>query len=622
MTDKIQLNLGSNPEQYLQQLRDTVCKWRSKSPDFVHAMCRGIDGYASGKEPRELPMLLGLKDYPVSVEEFLFSPDYLYRPRDELYPVIIDELIKLNNPNDFRVVNPYAEAVFSGGIGSGKTTLALLTQLYQLYVLSCLRNPHRSLGLDSASEIMFIIQSASGGLAKMVDYQRMRMLVEQSTYFRTVYPYDKQRLSELVFPQRVIVKPVGTDIGALGQNVISGIIDELNFMAVVQQSKRTQDHGVYNQALVIYEGISRRRKSRFARGGSLPGILCLVSSKRYPGEFTDIKMAEAKDDPSIYVYDKRVWDVKPPGSFTMGMFRVYGGTMTAKARILDEDEVEPDIANIHEVPWEFRREFEGDLIGSLRDIAGVSTMARHPYFSSVEQVSKCFGKTASVLNVESSDMKDTPVTFAPEQFRNTQWQRWVHVDLGVTSDAAGIACGYVDRFVPSINDPTQMLPHITMDFILRVPPPLNGEIQFHKIRTLIIKLRDHGLPIRWVSYDSFQSFDSIQLLRLAKFQADLMDMSRTVSPYAVLKTAMYDERVACPPHKVCHMEILSLEQDLKGKIDHPPLGSKDCADALSGVVYGLTMQRAVWHAHGMLFNSARGASTLRAAGVVEAHDPD
>ena len=31
-----------------------------------------------------------------------------------------------------------------------------------------------------------------------------------------------------------------------------------------------------------------------------------------------------------------------------------------------------------------------------------------------------------------------------------------------------------------------------------------------------------------------------------------------------------------------------------GRIDHPPNFSKDCADAVAGVVYGLTYRRATW----------------------------
>ena len=51
-------------------------------------------------------------------------------------------------------------------------------------------------------------------------------------------------------------------------------------------------------------------------------------------------------------------------------------------------------------------------------------------------------------------------------------------------------------------------------------------------------------------------------------------------------------------HDKLHKELLNLERDAKtGKVRHLPGGSKDLADALAGVVYGLTMRRAVWFQH-------------------------
>ena len=36
-----------------------------------------------------------------------------------------------------------------------------------------------------------------------------------------------------------------------------------------------------------------------------------------------------------------------------------------------------------------------------------------------------------------------------------------------------------------------------------------------------------------------------------------------------------------------------------GLIDHPPNFSKDCSDAVAGVVFGLTYRREVWVRHGV-----------------------
>lgn len=64
------------------------------------------------------------------------------------------------------------------------------------------------------------------------------------------------------------------------------------------------------------------------------------------------------------------------------------------------------------------------------------------------------------------------------------------------------------------------------------------------------------------------------------------------------KTAFYDDRVSAPTHERALMEMIRLERDpMRGTIDHPPHGSKDCADAVAGVVYGLTMRRDIWLRH-------------------------
>ncbi len=47
------------------------------------------------------------------------------------------------------------------------------------------------------------------------------------------------------------------------------------------------------------------------------------------------------------------------------------------------------------------------------------------------------------------------------------------------------------------------------------------------------------------------------------------------------------------PHTVLWKELRKLERDpQKGKIDHPEEGSKDCADAVAGVVYVLSQKEA------------------------------
>lgn len=587
---------------------------RTVDADWAVAYERAIANFELGVEVQELPRLLQLARYPVSVDTFLFDPFYLGKKEDEIYPEVKKELTLINNPNGLRVVNIYNEAVFTGGIGSAKSTTALYTMAYQLYVLSCFRNPHEAFSMDSSSEILFIFQSKDMGLAQSVDYERFYQMIKKSTYFNSVFPYDTRIKKRLVFTNRIEVKAVGLADGALGQNVFGALIDEINFMAMVSNSKRTKDSGVYDEAALVYAGLSRRRKTRFQEGGTTPGILCLVSSKKYPDEFTDRKIEEAKTDKSIYVYDKCVWDIKPKGTYNSGFFKVYCGNGYQRARIITE--LSPIMLGeeeyIKEVPEDYRKEFDDDLMGALRDIAGVSVLAKFPYFSNAEKVVKCFSRTSSVITQEYTDLSDQlEVNLSGVDF--TQ-KRWVHIDLGVTSDAAGICCGYVPNFKQTSDG--FFMPVIKIDFILRVTPPKNGEIKFYRIREILSKLRDAGLPITWISFDSYQSVDSIQILRQKGFVTGVVSMDKAINPYAVTKTAINEGLIDAPKHSHCVREMLSLEYiATKGKVDHPPHSSKDLADAVAGVVYGLTTRRDIWAQHGVrLHNSVSALKEINTIG--------
>ena len=531
---------------------------------------------------------------PVDIETFINSPQYMNK-RGTVFPAVMEELARINS-------GQYVEVIFTGGIGSGKTTGALYTNAYQLYLLSCMRNPHEQFGLDPASEILLIFQNKTAQLAKDVSFSRFKPMIESSPYFQRNFMYDTKVKAKCVFPRRIEVVPVsGLESAAIGQNVMGGLIDELNYMDVVKESRRSVDEGIYDQAIAIYNSIARRRKSRFMQQGRLPGILCLVSSRRYPGQFTDKKEEEARTDRTIYVYDKRTWDIRPD-AYSGATFEVFIGDLSRRPRILDPMEVAQVPAELRRsIPEEHRTEFENDIINALREVAGVSTLASHPFFVNQEKVAAMFGTRPSVLSEVEVDFAVRKLKILPSRFRDLEHPRWVHVDLGLTGDAAGVACGYVQKFIKVPRDlSNETLPIINIDFTLRVVPPRNDEINFEKIRTLLYKLRDQGMEIRWVSFDSFQSRDSIQILRQKGFMTGLVSVDKDTHPYDVLKTAVYDRRVATPGHDHLLRELLSLERvPLKDKIDHPEKGSKDVADALCGCVYGLTMRRSIWLEHGV-----------------------
>ena len=532
-------------------------------------------------------------EFPVPPDLFISSPEYMNKP-DVLYPNVMAEFVELNSGD-------YVEAVLTGGIGSGKTTMALYTTAYQLYLLSILKEPHKEYGLDPSSEILFIFQNKNERLAKVVEYDRFRSMIEGSPYFQRKFTFDPDVKSKLAFPNRIEVVPVsGMETAAIGQNVMGGIIDELNYMARVTESKKAIEGESYDQAVALYNSIARRRKTRFMEMGKLPGILCLVSSRRYPGQFTDHKEEEAKEDPTIFVYDKCVWQIKPEGSYSGKTFPMFIGDDSRKARILEDDEaVDPrDRDLVRMIPVEFLKDFQYDPINALREVAGVATRAIRPFFHRVDMVAAAFGKSVNILNMMDIDLSREVLKYYKDRFFKPELPRFAHVDASLTGDATGVAIGTVTGFmeVERGEGAVEVMPLIRFDCILRVVAPRDGEIEFEKVRKLFYMLRDAGLNIKWVTYDGFQSRDSLQILRSRGFSTGLISVDKTLEPYDMLKTAIYDGRVSFPTHKTTKQELLSLEYLAeKGKVDHHPQGSKDCSDACASVVYGLTRRTEIWH---------------------------
>jgi hypothetical protein len=569
-------------------------------PEWRAFLSEGIDKAGDTGDFHQMRHGLALRQYPVHIERFLFDQKFLARPKDVLYPGVLDSLIEISEDHG-RLLNTLTEMVGTGGIGSGKSTLALYVLCYQLYLFSCYSSPHSVFNLDPTSEILFAFQSLTAGHAKALDFERFKAICRGSPYFTREFPFDKELESQLVFPNRLIVKPMTSDMASIGFNLAAMFIDEVNSFPVIEQSKKAQG-GTYDGIWAVYNSVSRRFKSRFMSQGGTPGIICLVSSKMRPGEFTDKKVEEAKTDPTIYIFDKRVYDVKPKGTFKEQRFQVFSGDLQRKARILPEGAYIPagDEHLIVSVPEDFRKDFEKDIIGALRDIAGVGTLARFPFFANADLVSACFGKVPSIFNKLEHDFSpgSLALEFYPDAFKDLRFKRFVHLDLGITHDAAGIACGYCPGFKTEVvNGQELQAPIIRFDFTLRVTPPRGGEIDLAKLRGLVLALRDAGLPIKVVTLDSYQSVDTVQQLRSRAFTTGLYSTDKTAAPYEVAKAAFYDGRVELPTDDHALKEILSLEMDSKGHIDHPKDFSKDVADAIACVIYAITLSRSTYAEH-------------------------
>ena len=135
-------------------------------------------------------------------------------------------------------------------------------------------------------------------------------------------------------------------------------------------------------------------------------------------------------------------------------------------------------------------------------------------------------------------------------------------------------------------------PIIYIDFMLQVVPPDNGQIQFDDIEALLTSLRGMGFIIPVVTADGYEStqFLQRQMSRGGARFAEELSVDKTKDPYYALRNAIYDKdvkgrrRLSVYGYSVFHNELIRVE-DRPQKIDHVHGGSKDCTDAVAGVVF-------------------------------------
>lgn len=551
---------------------------------------------------------------PVSIEEFIEGEEYVGATDLKIWPEVRHAVIAANR--DWWKGMPAAthEILLCGATSTGKTEISKLTTLYHLYLLSCIDNPQAYYGLPKATSIVFAIMAAKPHVTKKVIYDPLRHMVENIPYFQKHLRPSKLVESEMIFEEKNIrVTPGGVDADSiLGEAIVGGIIDEINFMNVVLRSKKaevtTGRAGVYDQAQTIHSAMTRRVKGRFTKPGPKIGIVCTSSSTRYKGDFTDKRKKQVEDhrESGVYIYDKAQYEVKPQSNYCGDTFRLLvGNDILNDVRILAAGDTPPEGARVLDIPVEYESEFRRDPHSALRDICGISTSSVSPFFQrrfkiyeaiaegEEEGLSSFLVKDNVILGIDGM-----PVVKFGHYCTNPSRARFVHVDLSKTMDRCGIAMLRHDGMatVSRTNGVVEKLPVASVELACSIEPDANNEIDFAEVRTWVKQLRDvYGYPIKAVTYDGIFSIESIQQWRKAGMRTGNLSVDRTSAPYKNLRDAYNDNRIRMFNQDILIAELFDLEfDDDKDKVDHSVHGSKDIADAVCGAYYSLLTKRSSW----------------------------
>ncbi len=531
-----------------------------------------------------------LARYPVSVLEFVTGDSYL--GLKNVYPAVITALEDIYHPNVDGLDNPlrigtkYREVVLSGGIGCAKTYTSVLGILYGVYLLSCLRNPHALFGLDPNSEIVCLIQSIryqTGGIA----YKLTREIIEGSTFFTKHFPKNHQIKNEIQLPHNIVIRPVsGEQSAAIGMNIVSVLLDELSFMRYHAKSVYSEDGGEYDQARALYSATRSRIDSRFAKLGRYLIPMWLAGSARHKEDFIQAKirdhvqlMALGKDS-GIYVYNKTIWEVKPQDYPSRNTFRVYKGQGQTPPQIVDEGSPLFESEHVVDVPIELDTAFRAQPINvALRDICGIPSIEIGNFVVEMERAKSCFDRknmfTTESCTFQGGDLPMVWKSFLANARTDRTW--FCHLDLSRTTDSTGMAIGYVDKWVHN-------RPKIVVAGLLEVPPVPGHVVPWDAIINFIFRASKR-IPLYCISADQVGYHYLVEQFPQWGFKIAKISDNPNSEIYHKFLTSLVEGDISIANHPRTIDELLALMVDEKtGKVSKPAGGTKDCVDALVGLV--------------------------------------
>lgn len=549
------------------------------------------------------------EEIPVDIETFLHDPRYLGKGlvneegRFTVYRYWVDTLKKIF-PDPLKPAQ-YNTLALTGAIGLGKSFMAVLCGLYELYRMLCLKDPYLHYGLQPIDKITFAIMNITLDAAEGVGWDKLQQLAQSSEWFMSHGEVSKSN-NPIWSPSKKIELICGSlSRHIIGRAVFFAFFDEVSFQPNSDVNKQKE------KAKLLVNTAAARMQSRFMKGEKNPTLLVVASSKRTEQSYmeTFIQTKKKLDSGTTLVVDEPQWVIREDKNSDK-KFKVAVGSKFLSSEVLplDISEAECDAVRnrgyqIIEVPIGYYENFIEDIDVALTDIAGISTTSSNRYISGprIAAIETTRYQNAFIKEIiEVGNAKEDTTQYydffdlsrIPQELKSKPL--YVHMDMSISGDKTGIG-GVFQRGKkpPKEGEPSSKDMYYTVAFNVSVKAPRGYQVSFEKNRNFIRWLRQQGFNVKGFSSDTFQSAETQQALSSEGFNTSIISVDRVdndhiCKPYQYFRSTIYEERVECYHSTLLKEELIGLERDNNsGKIDHSPssINSKDSADAVCGAMW-------------------------------------
>ena len=554
-------------------------------------------------------LLADYKEAPVDIETFLTDDKYLGQAwkdatgKLKLYPFWLETLKKIF-PNNFDT--DYDTLLESGARGIGKSEVACGAICpYLMYRVLCLKNPLEFYHIKLTEKIAFAFMNIKLDLAEAIATDKFQKTIQMSPWFMSRGSMTQRNNKPYWNPPDPIEIIIGSQSDDLiGRPIFFAFFDEISFLKNQDIEKQKQ------KATDMIDTAIGGMKTRFIHNSKNPTLLVVASSKRSEQSFMEsyIRLLGETSKDNTYIVDKPVWEVKPKGTYSDKIFHIGLGDKFKENIIIQDAMLVPKYKlqgyNVIEVPIDFLENALKDLNRMLCDYAGISSFSSNKFINAgvlAEQLTEEFkNPMPEVIEVgdgreDHTEYKDFfDLTKLPRDLMNKPL--FVHLDMSISGDKTGIAGVWIKGKKPtSDGNPGKDL-FFQPAFSFSVKAPYGRQVSFAKNRNFIRWLKEQGFRVRHITSDTFQAYNLQQDLKADGFECSILSVDKVETipgehvgickPYEYLRTTFQEGRCKLYQNDLLYTELVQLEKNNNnGKVDHPPKGSKDQADALCGAVY-------------------------------------
>lgn len=596
MTDSLKIERDRLVREYLKEKK-------GMSDSNINYFLREFDALSDVDKSEVIYEIVGKEIYktcPVGIQTFINDPYFLGEIYGGCLFKIWRELLDEVYPAPF--LKKYDHIVLSCATRSGKTFCTAIVILYEIYWLSCMISPLRTLNV--ANIVIALLSKDASTAISQIGSEVYKGLT-QAPYFKGVVreklSFSKIDKEGVHIMDDVIVKAGSSLSTVIGTNLYCSCLDEAN-----APSSRIAQENLVEARMKIYTEMQDRRRASYDRAPKPVGMLMFTSSPTDEGDvlseiIADLKTKEAQGEVKPLIRDNiSRWEAREDD--TSEMFDFFMGSDTKDPCILDGSiQLKPsEMDNTIQVPVKYYSDFFTNPYESIQNIAGRRTMPETALFNTVSVFERVFNKENDIF------YKDTPEVslnnglnlddflIDKDYFSHPNRPdcfRYIHLDMAYRCDRFGLASVYSDKIKYTDEEGHEIyLRKYFVDFCLGVQSKNKETVDILKVLEFVYSLKERGYPLKLVTTDNHQGEIARQMIAKKGVRTEYLSMEKTKEQYHNLKNIILTERLEGYKNPALMKELRGLRESQK-KIEKGKGYTDDMSDALAGALWSCSQDK-------------------------------